>query len=148
VGQTKPGQRPDTNLCGRCVPPGYYDIDFSRIVPKRVSHLQVQLLPRIDAQLGVIEAIVDDNPKRTIREASWSSVLEKSREQFLSGGEGSHPNVKGHVPISPTEVSRGRCRIELAQNRIFSQRCDPKRTVRDGTVRKEYYIVQNYRFLA
>ena len=87
IAQTKQGQRPDTNLFGRCVPPGHYDIDFSGIVPKRVSHLQVQLLPRIDAQLGVIEAIVDDNPKRAIREVSWSSVLEKSREQFLSAGE-------------------------------------------------------------
>jgi hypothetical protein len=55
-------------------------------VPKRVSHLQVQLPPKIDTQVGVIEAIVDDNPKRTIRELSWSSVLEKSREQFLSAG--------------------------------------------------------------
>ena len=60
-------QRPDTNPSGRCVPAAHYDIDFSRIVPKRVAHLQVQLLPRIDAQLSVLEAIVDDNPKRTIR---------------------------------------------------------------------------------
>jgi hypothetical protein len=44
-------------LSGRYVPPAPYDIDLSRIVPKRVSHLQVQLLPRVDAQLGVIEAI-------------------------------------------------------------------------------------------
>jgi len=43
-------------LSGRYVPPGHYDIDFSRLVPERVSHVQVQLLPRIDAQLGVIEA--------------------------------------------------------------------------------------------
>jgi hypothetical protein len=95
---------------GAAYPPGHYDIDLSRIVPKRVSHLQVQLLPRIDAQLGVIEAIVDDNPKRTIREVSWSSVLEKSREQFLSTGKRGHPNVNGRVPISPAEVSCS-CRI-------------------------------------
>ena len=44
------------------LPPRHYDIDLSGIGSKRVSHLQVQLLPRIDAQLGVIEAIVDDNP--------------------------------------------------------------------------------------
>ena len=87
IGQTKREQRPDTNLFGRCVPSGHYDIDFSRIVPKRVSHLQVQLLPSIDAQLGVIEAIVDDNPKRTIRELLGSSVLGKSGEQFPSAGD-------------------------------------------------------------
>ena len=84
--QTKQGSSLTlVNLSG--VPAGHYDIDFSRIVPKRVSHLQVQLLPSIDAQLGVVEAIVDDNPKRTIRELLGSSVLGKSGEQFPSAGD-------------------------------------------------------------
>jgi len=119
-------------LSGRYVPPGHYDIDFSRLVPERVSHVQVQLLPRIDAQLGVIEAIVDDNPKRTIREVSGSSVLEKSREQFLSAGERSHPNVHGHVPISPAEASRGRCRISAHKKNVI---CFPIVTARIATSR-------------
>jgi len=120
------------NLSGRYVPPGHFNIYFSRIVPKRVSHLQVQLPPRVDAELGVIEAIVYDNPKRTIREVSGSSVLEKSREQFLSAGERSHPNVHGHVPISPAEASRGRCRISAHKKNVI---CFPIVTARIATAR-------------
>jgi hypothetical protein len=131
-GQTNRGGGPNTgafgltlaNLSGRRVRPWHYDIDFSRIVPKRVSHLQIQLLPRIDAQLGMTEAIVDYNPKRTIREASRSSVLEKSREQFLSPGERGHPNVKGQVPISPAEASRGRCSISVHKKNVIGFDCN------------------------
>ena len=106
------------NLSGRYVPPGHFNIYFSRIVPKRVSHLQVQLLPSIDTQLGVVEAIVDDNPKRTIRELLWSSVPEKSREQFSSAGERTQPNVHRHVPISPAEASRVPCRISAHKEKV------------------------------
>ena len=122
--QTKQGSGLTLANLSRCVPPGHYDIDFSRIVPKRVSHLQVQLLPRIDAQLGVIEAIVDDNPKRTIRELLSSSVLEKSREQFSSAGERSQPNVHGHVPISPAEASRVPYRISAHKENVICFDCN------------------------
>ena len=116
--QTKQGSGLTQANLSRCLPPGHYDVDFSGIVPKRVSHLQVQLLPSIDTQLGVVEAIVDDNPKRTIRELLWSSVPEKSREQFSYAGERTQPNVHRHVPISPAEASRVPCRISAHKEKV------------------------------